>query len=236
MKNFPITCYDDFYENPDQVREFALSLEYTKVSGFFPGSRTQPLSTIDKDFCEFSCQRVLSIFGDYSETCDPNNYRALTQFQKTSRFSSDSDDPVNMGWIHEDIKADLAAVIYLDPNPNIDSGTTMYTLTDNNFGKDEISEQMKKVRYDVFMSTTTCDIDSGKHYEKSLIDNNKQFEKTLEIKNCYNRAIMYNGDQFHAQSSIYNKFDFRLTQIFFVDDLHTPVNNIPRWRCNNYAL
>ena len=126
MKSFPITCYDDFYENPDQVREFALTLDYTKVSGFFPGSRTQPLSTIDKDFCEFSCQRVLSIFGDYSETCDPNNYRALTQFQKISRFSSDFDDPVNMGWIHEDIKADLAAVIYLDPNPNLDNGTCIY--------------------------------------------------------------------------------------------------------------
>jgi len=231
---FPITCYNNFYENPDSVREFALSLDYTNNGGFYPGFRTKCLSSISKEFYQESVFKLLSVFGLFDES--NTSLEVHSYFQKTWSFSEDPNSILNQGWIHVDPKTILAAVIYLDPNPNIDSGTTMYTLTDNNFGKDEISEQMKKVRYDVFMSTTTCDIDSGKHYEKSLIDNNKQFEKTLEIKNCYNRAIMYNGDQFHAQSSIYNKFDFRLTQIFFVDDLHTPVNNIPRWRCNNYAL
>ena len=32
---------DDFYENPDDVREFALTQEYN-VSGNFPGNRTIP--------------------------------------------------------------------------------------------------------------------------------------------------------------------------------------------------
>ena len=38
---FPITCYDNFYENPDYIREFALSLDYSPESGTFPGVRSK---------------------------------------------------------------------------------------------------------------------------------------------------------------------------------------------------
>ena len=229
MKNFPITCYDDFYENPDQVREFALSLEYTKVSGFFPGSRTQPLSTIDKSFCEFSCQRVLSIFGDYSETCDPNNYRALTQFQKTSRFSSDSDDPVNMGWIHEDIKADLAAVIYLDPNPNIDNGTCIYR-------KDKEMPLSESIDPDNLPNClNSYEVDD--EFRELIITNNNQYTKTVEVKNCYNRLILYGGE-FHGASNYYtqNEEDFRLTQVFFFFGMNIPYELVPKVRCSKYGI
>ena len=64
MKNFPITCYDNFYDNPDQVREFALSLDHTKVSGFFPGSRTQPLSTFDKESTVNEAELVYETFNN----------------------------------------------------------------------------------------------------------------------------------------------------------------------------
>ena len=229
MKSFPITCYDDFYENPDQVREFALTLDYTKASGFFPGSRTQPLSTIDKDFCEFSCQRVLSIFGDYSETCDPSNYRALTQFQKISRFSSDFDDPVNMGWIHEDIKADLAAVIYLDPNPNLDNGTCIYR-------KDRELSPSESIDPN---NVPNCmeDYQVDDEFRELIIANNSQYTKTLEVKNCYNRLIAYSGD-FHGASSYYtqNEEDFRLTQVFFFFGMNIPYELVPQIRCSRYGI
>ena len=42
---FPISCYDNFYEDPDYIRKFALSLDYSFTSGSFPGCRSDCLST-----------------------------------------------------------------------------------------------------------------------------------------------------------------------------------------------
>ena len=56
---FPISCFDDFYKDPDKVREWALDLEYTKHKGTYPGVRSQCLSGIDRDFYEVSCRKFL---------------------------------------------------------------------------------------------------------------------------------------------------------------------------------
>ena len=51
--------------------------------------------------------------------------------------------------------------------------------------------------------------------------NNSHFHKTMEVKNSYNRMITYDGSEFHAQSSFYSE-NFRLTQVFFIDELIIP--------------
>ena len=40
---FPTLCVDDFYKNPKQIRDYALSLNYNKDLGIFPGERTKYL-------------------------------------------------------------------------------------------------------------------------------------------------------------------------------------------------
>ena len=43
-KIFPILCQDDFFDNPDEIREYALSLDYkSDENGHWPGVRTRPL-------------------------------------------------------------------------------------------------------------------------------------------------------------------------------------------------
>ena len=42
--NKSFICIDDFYEDPDSVREFALNQEY-ETSGNYPGIRTVPHMT-----------------------------------------------------------------------------------------------------------------------------------------------------------------------------------------------
>ena len=32
----PISCVDNFYEDPDSIRKFALSLDYNKEDGNYP--------------------------------------------------------------------------------------------------------------------------------------------------------------------------------------------------------
>tara|TARA_B100001094_G_scaffold258353_1_gene258138 strand:- start:36 stop:725 length:690 start_codon:yes stop_codon:yes gene_type:complete len=229
MKSFPITCYDNFYDNPDQVREFALDLDYTRSSGFYPGIRTPNLSEVDSKFYEFSYRRVLSLFGDYSETNHSNNYEVLTQFQKISRFSSDPDDPANLGWIHLDTKADLAAVVYLDPDPNLDNGTCIYRKDrplppSESIDPDNLPNCMKGYQVD-------------DEFRELIVANNSQYTKTLEVKNCYNRLISYSGD-FHGASSYYtqNEEDFRLTQVFFFFGMNIPYESVPQIRCSRYGI
>ena len=50
MSLIPTSCVDDFYEDPDSIREYALSLDYKKQKGNYPGVRTKDLSSINKDF------------------------------------------------------------------------------------------------------------------------------------------------------------------------------------------
>jgi hypothetical protein len=56
MNFYPITIVDNFYENPDEVRQLALSQQYYPASeldnseGIFPGKRTHELGSIDSDF------------------------------------------------------------------------------------------------------------------------------------------------------------------------------------------
>ncbi len=96
---FPNLTFNDFYKDPDSVREFALSLNYDCTKGNHPGLRSEEIGLIDKEFKEQCGKKLLSILGDYDDSriC---HYNLNTAFQKIWRFSSDSNDPVNQGWIY----------------------------------------------------------------------------------------------------------------------------------------
>ena len=64
---FPITCVDDFYSEPDNIRDFALSLEYGKDElSNFPGQRTKMLHEIDSYFFNIFCEKIFSLFFNLS--------------------------------------------------------------------------------------------------------------------------------------------------------------------------
>ena len=201
--NYPISIFDHYYNDPDAIREYALSLEYTKSPGFFPGYRTECLSTISKEFWELSYQKFLP------DNINPDEYIIRSQFQKIYRFSNDPEDPVNTGWIHKDTDADLAAVLYLDPNPIPDNGTSFYVKSRPLPPSKAIS------KYNLPECLKNYDVDDK--FRELVVDNNSQFDLTAEVKNSYNTLICYDGSQFHGASNYYmnNEEDFRLTQVFF---------------------
>ncbi len=238
---FPISCYDNFYEDPDYIRKFALSLDYSFTSGSFPGCRSDCLSTISEEYHYKSINKILSMFGDFD--LSGVTWNANSHFQKTWGFSENPNSSLNVGFIHSDGKSVLAAVVYLDPDPIADSGTTIYkikegvSLKHDDMHPEYSDQRLTEIRKDVFQSSEFCDIDSGKHYKKCLINNNNHFEKTLEVKNSYNRIIMYDGGLMHGQSNIYTKGDnFRLTQVIFIYDLFAPIDIMPNVRCERYGI
>ena len=119
--NYPISIFDHYYNDPDAIREYALSLEYTKAPGFFPGYRTECLSTISKEFWELSYQKFLP------DNINPDEYVIRSQLQKIYRFSNDPEDPVNSGSVsythrraHE-TRHELVCRLLLEKKKNIES-------------------------------------------------------------------------------------------------------------------
>tara|TARA_B100001250_G_scaffold350561_1_gene322318 strand:- start:283 stop:1068 length:786 start_codon:yes stop_codon:yes gene_type:complete len=237
---YPVTVCDNFYEDPDSVREFALSLDYTNKIGIHPGLRSQCISTINKEFYEISYHKILSMYGDYSQTCDPTNYGCYSYFQKIWRFSGDPKDPVNGGWIHNDGLCFLAAVIYLDPDPLNDNGTSVYHMDYDIPKEEKVTIPNKEPQWynDILGEEDICGVDSLKHYRKEIVKSNDRFSLTTEVKNRYNRSIIYSGAEWHGQTSYYmpSDDDFRLTQVFFFFDLSLPPTLVPKLRCKSYGI
>ena len=228
---FPSLSFSDFYEDPDSVREFALKLQYHNKMGSHPGLRTNSLDHIDNNFANYSARKVLSLLGNFD---NPEvRYTCVTAFQKIWRFSSDPNDVVNRGWIHHDGKVMLAAVIYLDPNPSTDNGTSFYDLPEEDFYEIPTTKEYNGVMGEGDIS----DIDDIKWYRENIVKNNKQFKLTMEVKNRYNKAIVYSGQHMHTQTNYWmpTDDDFRLTQVFFFTDLKLPNHLIPEARITRYG-
>ena len=61
---------------------------------------------------------------------------------------------------------------------------------------------------------------------------------TVEVKNKYNRVIIYSGTQWHGQSNYWmpNEDDFRLAQVFFFYEMKIPNILAPKVRCESYGI
>ena len=238
---FPIACFDDFYIDPDKVRNYALSLPFHTKGGVYPGLRTSELSEFNDDFRYMSVHKFLSMCDDFDSP--EVDVGVDTYFQKIWRFSKDKDSPLNEGWIHHDGSTVLAGLVYLSPDVDPNAGTTIYTeKKDAIIPKWMIPEEgvpnKSQFVQDVLNSEHHCPIDSIKDYEKAIVENNSLYEPTVEIKNKYNRMIAYDGDQHHAMKTCWtdNDEDFRLTQVFFVKTMRCNSIKFPNVRCERYGI
>jgi hypothetical protein len=102
-----LVIIDDFYPDPDAVRDFALKQDFT-VSGNYPGLRTGSFATADNK------RRFESILGR-NINYFPEGYNGSFQIV-TSELKS---------WIHRD-RTRFGGVVYLTPDPPVNSGTIFY--------------------------------------------------------------------------------------------------------------
>jgi len=104
---------DNFYEEPDLVRDFALTREYV-VQGNYPGYRTVSYATIElRDRIE----KIVSPFAKISHfDIGPNTYNGAFQYTTQDGKS----------WIHQDETTDWGGIIYLTPDAPFTSGTSFY--------------------------------------------------------------------------------------------------------------
>ena len=203
MKNI-IAVYDNFFEDPNDVRNNALEqdfyycddlenadkedddeiLEIFKIGGRFPGQRS------------LSCKKILpNIYNEFHKKISafmPNNdVKINALFQKQTK-----DDFRN---IHQDGKPMLAGVIYLDKNPAFNTGTCFH--------------KHKKTGWDGTTEVPNVFTDTEELEIKAFQMAHDNFEKHSSIGNKFNRMIMYDANMIHNAEGA---TDERLTLAFFV--------------------
>lgn len=104
---------DDFYQNPDSVREWALQQPF-EVVGNYPGARTKPWLPSDVKDC---IQRImLNAGGMITNWHEDSGYTGAFQICVAT----------DRTWIHADSYNTWAAVCYLTPNAPLSAGTALY--------------------------------------------------------------------------------------------------------------
>jgi len=205
-------CVDNFFKDPDSIREFALSLpkEPDPVGGW-PGFRTTVLQDIDREFWNILILKSLSTYFDLKhDNIKWEDSRVV--FQLIPPYSGKKNNGSNVGWIHKDVGFDLAGLIYLTPDADPDSGTSLFNL--------------KKEKEDIFLDNMR---QSAKHmwkkerdkiseedYIKQLNAWNENFIEKNRFQNIYNRLIMYDAQEFHRANNFYTGSSDRLTCVFFL--------------------
>ena len=212
--NFQTIVHDGFFNNPDKVRNWALTLDYKHPDGTYPGVRTRCTKHIHKKFYEATASKLVSLWGNYKR----EDWDLQLQFQKIKRFNDNPE--INVGWIHQDTGAEAAAVIYLDPDPDLDHGTSHYK-TNSKFDTHTDYPHEKETYDNVLGAKQSRDPEDLRRYFENVKYHNARFDRTLEVKNVYNRVIAYDGDQWHGQTSFHmdNDDDFRLTIVAFITDI-----------------
>ena len=210
MTNFPSVVIDNFFTNPEEVVKRADQLVFSPAeNGKFAGVRTEALHEVDPVLHDYCTNRFLRLFYDYNVT--EVNWTVSSFLHKIP--APDPDDKEswhNKSWIHIDPRAIAAGIIYLTPDADPDSGTTIYKL------KSDAGAMFDDTARIQFHKENNRD-----GYTEKLKEHNSKFEESVIIKNVYNRLAAYDAKEFHAANTYYTGVSARLTYVFFIYGLQT---------------
>jgi hypothetical protein len=185
---------DDFYNNPDETRDWALAQDFN-VAGNFPGNRTAPVH--DWDLKDVIQKIIFAHAGKITYFDDPYT----TAFQYTTEKDS--------SWIHADQTTMWAGVCYLTPNAPSTGGTGLFRHKETGW---ETAPLLKDGSYD----------QKGIDRINADARNDDAWEMTAMTAPVYNRLVLYRGDMFHTSLKYFGKdrWDGRLFQTFFFNTEH----------------
>jgi hypothetical protein len=228
--NFFATCVDNFFDDPNKIRDIALSLDFVE-DGTYPGYRTKELAKIDQNLYHLISKKILSIFYNIEE--DIVDYEIDMSFQKIYPYDDNLIDEINSGWYHVDDDSIASGVIYLNPESYPFAGTTIAAPHQHyDDSKCDFQYLLKNIFYNNLYKDPNFD---RNEYRQIKLRHGLNFQKSIEFKNHYNRLVLYDGQYYHRESSFYaNDHEPRLTLVFFISNLK--VNNLPVQRKNKIKL
>ena len=203
MNLYPVTIVENFYENPDAIRKFALKQQYTfchevkDIDYVYPGCRTKDLSNLDKVLFDKICTKLVSVFHNAEN--DHMRWVITTSFQSVSAEYA-------QGVIHTDHNTIFAGVLYLTPDAPLNSGTSLFKK----------NKKFDDKKYQQALEDNDAKFKAGEIAMST--DYHSMFDEIVRVNNVYNTLIIYEGRHFHAANHFFGKTlkDSRLAQVFFV--------------------
>ena len=212
---FPITIVDNFFEDPDSIVEMAESMAmFPPSSGNWLGFRTRSLHTENNRFFNYFGGKLFNLHFDKT----PERWELTCHFQKIEPLTKDKYDKRNCGWVHQDIDTWFGGVVYLNKNPEPDTGTSIYQV------KNGFSFQYKEetgVKEKLYLNKP---IDVN-HYNECYDKVHDQYIETVKVENVYNRLVMFNSLTHHGAKTFGTKP--RLTLNFFGVNFSTDNQVLP---------
>lgn len=210
MNTIPVTILDNFLDNPDALRNFALTLEYfSSPKGNYPGKRTICLSNINPTFFNFINKKILNLF--FPDTTQIE-FNAFTQFHLSKSHQK-------IGYIHQDSEMQITAIIYLSPfNPYTNNGTSFFNLKKDKFlPSDHVYNDMPD--YYLEKNTPNKILLRKEKWEK------ENFNKVMDVKDEYNRLLAFDPSIWHANNATPSSSSLdRLTLITFISTINSSFN------------
>jgi len=236
---FPIVV-DDFFSNPEELVKLGKSLP-KGISGVQPGLRSKQLSEIDPSLNDTILKKILSCHYDL-------NYVSLSWqasnmcFHEIGRFSENKNDIRNKGWIHQDGKVTVAGLIYLTPDIDPDSGTSLWTLKPNVEIKTHADSYYDQQKRSWCLEDGTPS--NGEEYTQDYLEQQESLTEKFRFQNIFNRMIMYDSAEWHGANSYYHEDgkDPRLTLAFFIVGIESdigyggPKSEYPLKRVKSYYI
>ena len=218
MVSFPLSVVDNFFDNPDDIRDYALSLKYhSDEKGSYPSLRTDKIHKFNEPLFDMVCRKILSVYYEFHELTHIS-WNTNMSFQKV-------DQSFRSGWIHKDTPAILSCIIYLNPKPSKNSGTSIYKLKNGVLVQDESLDKIKK---DAYLGKIKI-----KEAEGARVKNNSQYDEVIKVSNSYNRLVMFDSSEHHGALDFFGNTeeDSRLTlTVFFyeINVCNTPISRLKR--------
>ena len=218
MHTIPLTIVDKFFEDPDSIRKWALTLPYYKdEKGRWPGGRTVALHEINPEFVDYFSKKFFSLFFNFE--LEDIHWSMDVCFHQI-------DKSYGRGWIHQDDSTRIAGIVYLTPDADINSGTSIYARTNETvFSGNKLEAIMSKVN---FYKTGIPTLEETEPHRQQVAS---EFTETVKINNIYNRLVAYDGHIHHAANDFTaEENNTRLTMVFFVTRLLADKSPIHRIR------
>jgi len=190
-----VIVVDNFYADPDLVREYAMqNLEYTP-SDYHKGQRSNSRFILDG-----TKEKLEEILGRKITNWNNGGY-ANGVFQYCT-----ADQPIVY---HVDSQM-YAAMVYLTPNAPAPTGTSMYRSKVTGINSFPGQESRMGDEYFHTFKGTNADMN---FYDGTL------FEKIDDIGNVYNRLVIFNSSQIHAATEYFGDAidNSRFFHMFFFD-------------------
>lgn len=206
MNLYPtVTVIENFYENPDEIRKFALKQKFSycheleNIDYVFPGCRTKDLSVLDKNLYEKVCKKLVSIFHNTQH--DHMRWAISTSFQVV-------EEKFGRGVLHQDNNTVFAGILYLTPDAPLSAGTSLFR-PNKSFNEEEYQAAINQ-----------NDINFKSNKPVSTIYHN-MFDETVRVNNVYNTLIIFNAQTYHAANEFFgeNLKNGRMTQAFFINKI-----------------